>query len=48
MDKNKKREMEIQQRYYRLRAKLRNLYRKMADIRKMEHNILRQRIVGIW
>lgn len=35
-----KREWKYSKRYYRLRAKLRNLYRKLADIRKMEHNIL--------
>lgn len=35
-----KREWKCSKRYYRLRAKLRNLYRKLADIRKMEHNIL--------
>lgn len=35
-----KRKWKYSKRYYRLRAKLRNLYRKLADIRKMEHNIL--------
>ena len=35
-----KRKWKCSKRYYRLRAKLRNLYRKLADIRKMEHNIL--------
>ena len=33
-------------RYYRLRAKLRNLYRKLADIRKMEHNILANELLA--
>lgn len=35
-----KRKWKYSKRYYRLRAKLRNLYRKLADIRKIEHNIL--------
>lgn len=34
-----KRKWKYSKRYYRLRAKLRNLYRKLADIRKMEHNM---------
>lgn len=41
-----KREWKYSKRYYRLRAKLRNLYRKMADIRKMEHNILANELLA--
>lgn len=35
-----KRKWKYSKRYYRLRAKLRDLNRRLADIRKMEHNIL--------
>lgn len=35
-----KRDWKYSKRYYCLRAKLRNLNRRLADIRKMEHNIL--------
>lgn len=41
-----KREWKYSKRYYRLRAKLRNLYRKLADIRKMEHNILANELLA--
>ena len=35
-----KRDWKYSKRYYRLKAKLRDLNRRLADIRKMEHNIL--------
>lgn len=35
-----KRDWKYSKRYYRLRARLRDLNRRLADIRKMEHNIL--------
>lgn len=35
-----KRKWKYSKRYYRLRAKLRDMNRRLADIRKMEHNIL--------
>lgn len=38
--KKQKRDWKYSKRYYRLRAKLRDLNRRLADIRKMEHNIL--------
>lgn len=41
-----RREWKYSKRYYRLRAKLRNLYRKLADIRKMEHNILANELLA--
>ena len=41
-----KRKWKYSKRYYRLRAKLRNLYRKLADIRKMEHNILANELLA--
>ena len=41
-----KREWKYSKRYYRLRARLRNLYRKLADIRKMEHNILANELLA--
>lgn len=41
-----KRKWTYSKRYYRLRAKLRNLYRKLADIRKMEHNILANELLA--
>lgn len=41
-----KRKWKYSTRYYRLRAKLRNLYRKLADIRKMEHNILANELLA--
>lgn len=41
-----KREWKYSKRYYRLRAKLRNLYCKLADIRKMEHNILANELLA--
>ena len=41
-----KRKWKYSKRYYRLRAKLRNLYRKLADIRKMEHNILTNELLA--
>lgn len=41
-----RREWKYSKRYYRLRAKLRNLCRKLADIRKMEHNILANELLA--
>lgn len=41
-----RRDWKYSKRYYRLRAKLRNLYRKLADIRKMEHNILANELLA--
>lgn len=41
-----RREWKYSKRYYRLRAKLRNLYRKLAGIRKMEHNILANELLA--
>jgi transposase len=41
-----RRDWKYSKHYYRLRARLRNLYRKLADIRKMEHNILADELLA--